>query len=322
MSITCAYCLTSLPDQANYCLNCGKPVAQPAKQTPAGQPRSTRGHPWVFAIANQKGRVGKTTTAINLGACLASIGRKTLIVDVSPSAEATTGLGIDAHRVGNSIYELLVNDNITVNDVLRADIRPNLSLIPAKVDLYAADMELIYIDHREFRLKRILDTIKDTYDYVLIDCPSWLTTPLCLNPFVAADGVILPLPCEYFALEGLQQLLNTIKLVRDRLNPKVFLFGVVLTMYDPRTRLAAEVVDEITQHFPKEKFQSMIPMNVRLSEAPTYGLTILEHEARSPGATAYRALAEEVIERANALLDAVSPRVGQPATSSYASTSG
>jgi chromosome partitioning protein len=257
-------------------------------------------HPWVFAIANQKGGVGKTTTSINLAACLASLGRKTLVIDLDPQSNTTTGLGIDAHRVGNSIYELLVNDNITVNDVLRTDIRPNLSLIPAKVDLYAADIELVYIDHREYRLKRILDAIKTSYDYVLIDCPPSLGL-LTVNALTSADGVILPLQCEYFALEGMQQLLNTIKLVRDRLNPKVFLFGVVLTMYDPRTRLAAEVVDEITQHFPKEKFQSMIPRNVRLSEAPSYGLTILEHEARSPGALAYKALAEEVIERANSV---------------------
>jgi chromosome partitioning protein len=257
-------------------------------------------HPWVFAIANQKGGVGKTTTSINLAACLASLGRKTLVIDLDPQSNTTTGLGIDAHRVGNSIYELLVNDNITVNDVLRAEIRPNLSLIPAKVDLYAADIELVYIDHREFRLKRILDSVKDNYDFVLIDCPPSLGL-LTVNALTSADGVILPLQCEYFALEGMQQLLNTIKLVRDRLNPKVFLFGVVLTMYDPRTRLAAEVVDEITQHFPKEKFQSMIPRNVRLSEAPSYGLTILEHEARSPGALAYKALAEEVIERANSM---------------------
>jgi chromosome partitioning protein len=300
MSITCAHCQTALPDQANYCFMCGRALAFQTATVALAQPTIAQRHPWILAIANQKGRVGKTTTAINLGACLASIGRKTLIVDLSPDSEATTGLGIDAHRVGNSIYELLVNDNITINDVLRADIRPNLSLIPAKIEMYAADFELPYIDHREFRLKRILDTIKDTYDFVLIDCPStlgWLT----VNAFTAADGVILPLQCEYFALEGMQQLLNTIKLVRDRLNPKVFLFGVVLTMYDPRTRLAAEVVDEITQHFPKEKFQSMIPRNVRLSEAPSYGLTILEHEARSPGATAYKALAEEVISRAWAL---------------------
>jgi chromosome partitioning protein len=253
-----------------------------------------------LAVASQKGGGGKTTTTINLGACLAAADYKTLVIDLDPQSNTTTGLGIDAHRVGNSIYELLVNDNITVNDVLRADIRPNLSLIPAKVDLYAADIELVYIDHREFRLKRILDSMKDTYDFVLIDCPPSLGL-LTVNALTSADGVVLPLQCEYFALEGMQQLLNTIKLVRDRLNPKVFLFGVVLTMYDPRTRLAAEVVDEITQHFPKEKFQSMIPRNVRLSEAPSYGLTILEHEARSPGALAYKALAEEVIERANSM---------------------
>jgi chromosome partitioning protein len=257
-------------------------------------------HPWDFAVANQKGRVGKTTTVVNLGACLAGLGRKTLIIDSSPDSEATPGLGIDAHRVGNSIYELLVNDSITVDDVLRAEIRPNLSPIPAKVDLYAADLELPFIEHPEYRLKRILDTIKNDYNFVLIDCPSslsWLT----LNTLTVADGVVLPLQCEYFALEGMQQLLNTIKLVCDRLNPKAFVFGIVLTMYDPRARLMAEIVDEITQHFPKEKFQSVIPRNVRLSEAPSYGLTILEHEARLPGALAYKALAEEVISRAWAM---------------------
>ena len=178
---------------------------------------------------------GNTTTSINLAACLASLGRKTLVIDLDPQSNTTTGLGIDAHRVGNSIYELLVNDNITVNDVLRADIRPNLSLIPAKVDLYAADIELVYIDHREFRLKRILDTIKGNYDYVLIDCPPSLGL-LTVNALAVADGVILPLPGQYYALEGMQHFLNTIKLVRDRLNPKVFLFGVVVTMYDPRMR--------------------------------------------------------------------------------------
>jgi len=189
---------------------------------------------------------------------------------------------------------------MAMKDVLRAEIRPNLSLIPAKVDLYATEIDLVNIDHREYRLKRILDGIRNDYDYVLIDCPPSLGL-LTVNALTTADGVLLPMLCEYFSLEGMQQLLNTIKLVRDRLNPKVFLFGVVLTMYDPRTRLASEVVDEITQHFPKEKFQSMIPRNVRLSEAPSYGLTILEHEARSPGALAYKALAEEVIERATSM---------------------
>jgi chromosome partitioning protein len=300
MSITCAQCQTALPDQAQYCFMCGRSVVRQPVTMVSAQQSSVRHHPWVFAVANQKGCSGKTTTAVNLGACLAALQRKTLIVDFSPDAHATTSLGIDAWRVGNSIYELLMDDNMAMNDVLRAEIRPNLSLIPAKVELYAADIELIYIDHREYRLKRILDGIRNDYDFVLIDCPSSLGL-LPVNALTTADGVLLPLQCDYFALDGMQQLLNTIKLVRDKLNPKVFLFGVVLTMYDPRTRLASEVVDEITQHFPKEKFQSMIPRNMRLQEAPSYGLTILEHEPRSPGALAYRALAEEVIARATSM---------------------
>src|SRR5487761_1399547 len=251
----------------------------------------------VFALANQKGGVGKTTTTINLAACLASAGRKTLVIDLDPQSNTTTGFGVDPHRVGLSIYELLVNDAVKDADVVKADLRPNLSLLPAKVDLYAADIELVYLDQREYRLKRILESLGGQYDFVMIDCPPSLGL-LTVNALTAADGVILPLQCEYFALEGMQQLLNTIRLVRDRLNPSVSLFGVVLTMYDPRTRLAAEVVDEITQHFPKEKFQTLIPRNVRLSEAPSFGLTILEHDPRSPGALAYKNLAEEVIARA------------------------
>jgi chromosome partitioning protein len=251
----------------------------------------------VFAIANQKGGVGKTTTTINLAACLASAGRRTLVIDLDPQSNTTTGLGVDPHRVGLSIYELLVRDDAAISDVIKTGLRPNLALLPAKVDLYAADIELVYLDQREFRLKRIIESVKNDYDFVLIDCPPSLGL-LTVNALTCADGVILPLQCEYFALEGMQQLLNTIRLVRDRLNPRVGLFGVVLTMYDPRTRLAAEVVDEITQHFPKEKFQTLIPRNIRLSEAPSFGLTILEHDARSPGALAYKNLAEEVIARA------------------------
>lgn len=256
----------------------------------------------VFAIANQKGGVGKTTTSINLAACLADLGRKTLVIDLDPQSNTTTGFGVDPHRVGASIYELLVSDSVKIEDALKANLRPNLSLLPAKVDLYAADIELVYLDQREFRLKRILDSVRGEYDFVLIDCPPSLGL-LTVNALTAANGVILPLQCEYFALEGMQQLINTIRLVRDRLNPSVRLFGVVLTMYDPRTRLAAEVVDEITQHFPQEKFQTLIPRNVRLSEAPSFGLTILEHEPRSPGALAYKALAEEVIARAATMED-------------------
>jgi chromosome partitioning protein len=251
----------------------------------------------VFAIANQKGGVGKTTTSINLAACLADAGRRTLVIDLDPQSNTTTGLGVDAHRVGLSMYELLVDENVKVDDVVKTEVRPNLSLIPAKVDLYAADIELVYLDQREYRMRRALESIKQDFDFILIDCPPSLGL-LTVNALTASDGVILPLQCEYFALEGMQQLLNTVRLVRDRLNPKITLFGVVLTMYDPRTKLGSEVVREISEHFPKEKFQTIIARNVRLSEAPSFGLTILEHDARSPGALAYKQLAEEVIARA------------------------
>jgi len=254
----------------------------------------------VFAIANQKGGVGKTTTSINLAACLAEDGCKTLVIDLDPQSNTTTGLGLDAHKVGLSMYELLVDENVSVSKVLKADLRPNLSLLPAKVDLYAADIELVYLDQRETRLKRALEAVKQDYDFILIDCPPSLGL-LTVNALTAADGVILPLQCEYFALEGMQQLLNTIRLVRDRLNPDIMLFGVVLTMYDPRTTLGKEVVREISEHFPKEKFDTIIPRNVRLSEAPSFGKNILEHDPRSPGALAYKQLAEEVIARAATL---------------------
>ena len=236
----------------------------------------------IFALANQKGGVGKTTTTINLAACLADAGQKTLVVDLDPQSNTTTGLGLDAHKVGLSVYELLVNGNVSVPQVVKTDIRPNLSLLPAKVDLYAADIELVYQEERETRLKRALDSVKADYHFVLIDCPPSLGL-LTVNALTACDGVILPLQCEYFALEGMQQLLNTIRLVRDRLNPQIALFGVVLTMYDPRTTLGKEVVREISEHFPKEKFDTIIPRNVRLSEAPSFGKDILEHDPALAG---------------------------------------
>lgn len=257
----------------------------------------------VFAIANQKGGVGKTTTTVNLGACLADAGRRTLVIDLDPQSNATTHLGVDTHKLSLSMYELLVNDGVATADVLKREIRPNLSLLPTKVDLYAAEIELVYLDHREFRLRRALEPIRDQYDYILIDCPPSLGL-LTVNGLTASDGVILPLQCEYLALEGLQQILSTIKLVKDRLHPKIDLYGVVLTMYDPRTKLGSEVVREISEHFPRQRFQSVIPRNVRLSEAPSFGATILEHDNRSPGALAYKALAEEVIARAEAPVEA------------------
>jgi chromosome partitioning protein len=277
----------------------GEPLLFPSAQCPdpiergVVQVNSTR----VFAIANQKGGVGKTTTSINLAAYLADAGRKTLVVDLDPQSNTTTGLGVDPHHLGNSIYEVLVTHAVPVTDAIKPEVCPNLSLLPAKVDLYAADIELVYMEDRERRLEKALAQVKDRYDYILIDCPPSLGL-LTVNALTAADGVILPLQCEYFALEGMQQLLKTIKLVRDRLNPQIGLFGVVLTMYDPRTKLANEIVKEIRDHFPKEKFETIVNRNVRLSEAPSFGLTILQHDPRSPGALAYKSLAEEVIARA------------------------
>jgi chromosome partitioning protein len=220
-----------------------------------------------------------------------------LLVNLSPSGEATTGLGVDSRKIGLSVYELVVADDVSATQAIMPDICPNLSLVPTKVDLWAADMELPYLDQRETRLKRALDGVKQDYDFILIDCPSWLGL-LTVNALTAANGVILPLQCEYFALEGMQQLLGTIRLVRDRLNPQITLFGVVLTMFDPCTTLGTEVVREISEHFPREKFNTVIARNVRLSEAPSYGKTILQHDPKSPGALAYKLLAEEVIARA------------------------
>ena len=285
MAILCAGCGTSLPDEANYCLQCGRP---------------TRRLSHVFAIANQRGRVGKTTTAINLSACLADSGRRVLLVDLCPTAAATTHLGLDPHKVGNSMYELLVNEGFTVEQVIKRDVRPNLALLPSKVDLYAAETDMVYLDNREHRLRRALEPVKSEFDFILIDCPSWLGL-LTTNAFCASDGVILPLECEYFALEGMQYLLKTIKLVRDRINRNIELFSVALTMYDSRMRLSAEVVREISEHFPKERFKTVIPRDTHLTEAPFYGATILEHAPRSTGALACKNLAEEMIARAAAM---------------------
>jgi chromosome partitioning protein len=282
MPIVCSLCSTLLPDESNFCLRCGKRTR-----------RATR----VYAIASHRGGVGKTTTAINLSACLAEIGYQTLVVDIDPVADATRGLGVDSQKVSLSAYELLVSDSVSPSQAIKSNIRPNLSLLPSKIELYAADTELAFLDQREFRLKRALDAIKQDYDFIFIDCPSWLGL-FTLNALTAADGVIFPLQCERFALEGMQQLLNTSRLVRDRLNPRSALFGVVLTMYDTRTKLGSDVVQEISERFPKERFDTMITRSERLAESLRLGSTILEHDPTSPGALAYKHLAEEVIARA------------------------
>lgn len=247
-----------------------------------------------LAIVNQKGGVGKSTTAINLGAALAEKGLKVLIVDIDPQGNASSGLGIDKTDVEYSIYDLLL-EGIDFSEAIISVTDSKLDIIPANIDLAGAEIELVSQISRESRLDKALKEDSDIYDYILIDCPPSLGL-LTLNALTAADGVIVPIQCEYYALEGLGQLLETIKLVQNNLNSNLELEGVLLTMYDSRTNLSDQVADEVKKHFSNEIYETVIPRNVRLSEAPSFGQSIISYDNRSSGAKAYRELAREVLE--------------------------
>lgn len=249
----------------------------------------------IIAIANQKGGVGKTTTAINLAACLAESGKKILAIDLDPQGNMTSGLGVDKNEIENTVYELML-DECTINESMQKTVVDNLKIIASNVNLAGAEIELLGINDKEYILKTAVDYIKDDYDFIIIDCPPSLNT-LTINSMTTADSVLVPIQCEYYALEGLSQLIYTINLVKDRLNPKLTINGVVFTMYDGRTNLSMQVIENVRNNLNQTIYDTIIPRGVRLAEAPSHGLPINLYDPKSTGAESYRLLAEEVMER-------------------------
>ena len=249
----------------------------------------------IISVANQKGGVGKTTTAVNLASCLAEQGKKVLIVDSDPQGNTTTGLGIEKEMLACTIYDILVNGLAPINAIIKTKYF-DLDIIPSDMSLSGAEIELVGINKREFQLKEALNKVKDNYDFIIIDCPPSLGL-VTLNSLTATDSVIIPIQCEYYALEGVMQLTNTINLVKRALNPELEIEGVVMTMFDGRTNLSIQVVDEVKKCFGKKVYRSVIPRNVRLSEAPSFGEPINVFDRTATGAIAYTSLAKEVIER-------------------------
>ena len=251
----------------------------------------------IIAVANQKGGVGKTTTAINLSSCLAARGKKILVIDTDPQGNTTSGLGVEKNEIENTIYELILGE-CSIRDCIIPEVIDGLDLIPSNVNLAAAEIELIGINNKEYILKNEVDYVRDNYDFIVIDCPPSLNM-LTINAMTTADSVLVPIQCEYYALEGLSQLIHTVNLVKERLNPELEMEGVVFTMYDSRTNLSAQVVENVKDNLDQYIFATLIPRNIRLAEAPSYGLPINLYDAKSSGAESYMLLAEELIEKNN-----------------------
>lgn len=251
----------------------------------------------IISIANQKGGVGKTTSAINLAASFAALEFKTLIVDADPQANSTSGLGFDPKEIEISIYECMIQKLDVREKVLQTEIN-YLDLLPAHIDLVGAEIEMIDLEEREIQMKKALATAKESYDFIIIDCSPSLGL-ITVNSLTASDSVIVPVQCEYFALEGLGKLLNTIKIIQSRLNPKLEIEGILLTMYDLRLRLSNQVVEEVRQHFKQLVFDTIIPRNIRLSESPSFGIPAIAHDSESKGAVSYMNLADEIITKNN-----------------------
>ena len=249
----------------------------------------------IIAIANQKGGVGKTTTSINLSASLAAKGKKVLVIDTDPQGNTTSGFGIEKNELEDTIYELILGE-CSIRDCIISNVIKNVSVVPSNVNLAAAEIELIGVDKKEFILKNEVDYVKDDYDFIIIDCPPSLNM-LTINSMTTADSVLVPIQCEYYALEGLSQLIHTINLVQERLNPNLQMEGVVFTMYDVRTKLSNQVVENVKENLDTKIYETMIPRNIRLAEAPSYGIPINMYDSKSAGAESYRKLAKEIVGR-------------------------
>ena len=249
----------------------------------------------LIAIANQKGGVGKTTTAITLSACLADKGKKVLAVDMDPQGNMTSGLGLDKESIEKTVYDMIIGES-DIEEVLQKEAMENLDVLPTNIDLSAAEIELIDVENKEFIVRNSIQKIRDNYDFVIIDCPPSLSM-LTINAMTTADSVLVPIQCEYYALEGLSQLIHTVELVKDRLNPDLEIEGVVFTMYDARTNLSLQVVENVKDNLQQNIYKTIIPRNIRLAEAPSYGMPINQYDPKSAGSESYMRLADEVISK-------------------------